>query len=512
MRHSLFFALQLFLLLFYQSFVAQPFGLQYRDQFYYATALSYPSDGNYRVLALGAVPGQYSYSKIFVYNGDLNLIDSIPLLKGCRPERNEPLKVNDRLYWAVTFNDTLNSSGGAVSVLVLDTFYRFKALHKLNGYYPGSLSSVNLAKIGNRFYTSYFKDNNTAVIYKLDTQFTKLDSVKYTINPADVRPFGDKLMVSSTGTTVYPCTGKYNGSLKMTLLDTSLIQNSCFTFDSVGFFTAPNYPPVQRVRLLANPGSTKTIPISNTKFLTLGSSGINYSMGSGKLAIVNTILNNTNQIVKTNVFGNATANTNYFENSNFVSVKKNEIVSVGCIGNDFQYPAIAQPQKTKLFVNKIDTLGNVIWVKEHGGDMFYRPGSIVFTSDGGCLIAGWRYDTTTMKSQGFNGQSVFESFLLKLDANGNYNAVGLIQNGKMQATSGRCYPNPTNQSLTFDLPFQKKCELSISDSYGREVLRIKDYENFTPVDISGLPTGIYLYTLHSENKQHCGKFCKSPEY
>lgn len=489
---------------------AQVFGTQYRQQFTYVTALSYPADGNSRVLATAANPGLWLFSKIYVYNSSLALIDSIPLLKGTVPQRNEPIKINNRLYWPVIYYDTLNNLGGKFSVLELDTFYRHVALHKLNNYDPiAFLTNVNIAHISNRFYVSYISElsTSTSVIYKLDNQFLKLDSVRYSGALTDMNCFGNFLMISGATSTL--CPGQYAATMKMTILDTNFTVQNCYSFDSLGAYVPPPNYIAQRVGIKPISSSSKTIPISKTKVFAAGSSPFRYQIMVPVMdGIVNAILSNNNQVISLSVFGNSVTNTNYFENSNFAAVKKNQIITVGCIGNDFQYFGIVQPQKTKIFVNKLDTMGNVIWVKELGGDMFYRPASIVFTPDDGCLIAGFRYDSTTMKSTDSFNQLVYESFLLRLDANGEILDVGIIENGKINPYPIKCFPNPSGDKIYFDFLFRDSVELIVYSTLGSEALKMKDYPNLSALDISALDKGIYFYKVLTKTKSYSGKFIK----
>lgn len=482
--------------------LGQIFGLQYREQLFYGTALSNISEDSYQVLAIGSKPGFYPLCKVFKYDNAFQFLDSVELLKGIIPQRNEPLKKNGRLYWPAVYWDTLGITGGALAILELDTFYNHLALHKVNAPIFASLSSVNLTQIGTRYYTAYVKDFTITVVYKLDSQFHILDSTVFNTGATDLHSLDKQIMISMDGNGNYPCPGKSAQILKTVVLDTNLNQTNCFSFDSLGFYPAPLGFPLQRIWIRAKPfNPAKTVRLSDTRFLAVGYGGKpGYQSNPGQFAAINSILDKDFNIVKTLDFTGSDTNTTYLDYTNFVAVQGNKILTVGCIGDNMQHYIL---QKTKIFVNKIDTNGNVLWKREYGGEMYYRATSIVFTKDNGCLIAGWRYDTTTM-----NNIHVWESFLLKLDEHGNFNSVGIFENGKLRSNSVKCFPNPGRKTIHLDIPFMDECDLKIKDIFGSQIISIPSYKSRSEIDVSGLTPGTYIYTVASKKEGFSGKFLK----
>jgi hypothetical protein len=81
-----------------------------------------------------------------------------------------------------------------------------------------------------------------------------------------------------------------------------------------------------------------------------------------------------------------------------------------------------------------------------------------------------------------------------------------------QYTLGQNYPNPSTgfSSITYAVPTQASITLSVSDLLGREVRRVESktlssgtYQS--KIDMSGLPNGTYLYTLHANDRILQGK-------
>ncbi len=226
-------------------------------------------------------------------------------------------------------------------------------------------------------------------------------------------------------------------------------------------------------------------------------------------ALVNAIFDQNDAIIKTNVISNNFINTNYPSYGNKpYAVQLPYIITVAAIGftNIPSWPPPFYPyyheQKSKLVVNKTDTMGNVIWIKEYGGEMNYVGRSIAFTSDGGCVISGTRYDSTMYSPR------VSENFLLKLDANGNLNTVGLGKEFSRNGTSIRCYPNPGTDHIYFDVPFEEKIFIEVYNNLGALVLSVGDYKTMTSINISDLKPNLYYYKVQTRLNNYSGKFIK----
>jgi hypothetical protein len=493
----------LFLLLI-KSSPGQFFGIQFREQFYYCTILNYPSDGFHRVLAMAVKPGSYPQCKIYRYNSSLLLTDSLELIKGAIMDRNEPTLWNNRLLFAASFYDSIpGSNGGSESVLEVDTGYHHIALHKIK-FFSGTTISVKTCVLGNSFYVGFTRNYTSSVIYKLDHQFQVVDSVVLPQLLFGMEVLGDKIILSTSGSTLAPCTGN-NGGLKIGKLDSNLTITSCYSADSVGSFYTPGYPYQQKIGIRVHFGiAGKAIPISSTRLFAAGYTGINYqTMVPGHLAASNTIFDRNLNVISTTVHTNSASNVNYFDFSNFASCRNNEIVTVACVGNDFQYPGMMQPQATKILITNSDTLGNLRWAREFGGDMFYRPNSIAFATDGGYVVSGRRYDSTRM-----HDPDVSESFLLKLDKNGFINPLGVSDHEKAAVV---CYPNPATDNIRFILPDFSGNNLVISDICNQQILSFDGYKSGDLIDLSRVKPGIYLYCISGKGYTSTGKFIKTED-
>ena len=72
----------------------------------------------------------------------------------------------------------------------------------------------------------------------------------------------------------------------------------------------------------------------------------------------------------------------------------------------------------------------------------------------------------------------------------------------------KIYPNPSNDKIFFDIPFQDNIEITVFSTLGSEVLKIKDYPNLSALNVSGLKDGVYLYKVRTKTNNYSGKFVK----
>ena len=286
-------------------------------------------------------------------------------------------------------------------------------------------------------------------------------------------------------------------SSQMITMDTTLSVVNTYNIDSLTYVNPG---------CLSNIGvrnySFKVLPISNQKKIILGNfPAVFNSNCDSRDALVHSILNNNNQILNTNLISNPNYGIDYLDNTNFAELKNNTIYTISNINYNFQSPLLIQPQKTAIKITKLDTSNNIIWSREFGNDMFYRSVSITTTLDSGCLVSGIRYDSTTMYP------NVVENFILKLDKNGNNQTTLIKEYDKY--TNHKCFPNPTNDLLYFDIPFLLKYKLEFYSLNGELLFSNSDYGNLDPISTKSLASGMYFYKINTSNKTYSGKFIKN---
>ncbi|MCU0359755.1 MAG: T9SS type A sorting domain-containing protein [Bacteroidia bacterium] len=487
------------------SSFAQFFGILTRyPQNNYQCILEFPKDNKHRVLNwVYSSQDQLYKSQILVYNPDFTFFDSINLLRNLIPISVEPIYESNRYLWPAVFTDssTFNPSIQQFVVLETDTSYHFVDLHKMGALTFSAIQPFNIINIGSSYYTG-FTDflTSSSKIYKLNAQLIKTDSIALNAKINSLSVQNNFLLISGIG---FPCSN-VNGNFQKASLDTNFQFVDCFTLKNLIVNTGPC---TQTVGIWPYANSL-IFTLSNTKCFALGNYDIIYNaVCDDWYGMVNSVLDNNNVILQTNFISSSFTNTSYMDYSiSHWCFKNNKILTVGIEGHNFQIGSSisGQPQTTKFVINKFDTLGNLIWTKKHGGDMYYRSKSIKYTLDGGILIAGMRYDSSNHALP----VGVMESFLLKLDSNGNFSPV-LIPEVGAKLDKIKCYPNPTSNKLHFDLPLEQEISLCIFDLFGKEVLRENFIKSNQPIDVEGLSTGLYIYKVTHNQKQYSGKFIKS---
>ena len=494
-----------------QSLNAQFFGLrQISPENYYHQILDYPNDSNYRVLNIRYPLSIYNQQKcqILKFNPTLTLKDSTELIKGYYPINN-PLKINSKLFWLCSYSDTTQSSlNNNISILELDSSYHYLNSHAITSTNAYNHSTSNLIQIQSRYYLAVneYSNNNflNSKIFKLNAQFQELDSLIFNGEIIDFCRAGNNLLINTGGIST-SCSIQNSGKQTILKLDTSFAINSCFEASNLSIYSLNGVPNNVDIRYY----DSKLISSSSTKFILVGNTYIYYELSKPPITSMVVGIINNNQSIKTTVFTNTVATTGHINRVEGVSIKSNTILTIGCINYNFQsINPIQQKQKTKLIILNMDTLGNLRWNREFGGDMFYLPGNIKLINND-VIVSGLRYDSAYATSIGMT--NIGQSFLLKLDVNGNYNALGLTENGKNVSNQIKCFPNPAQQTLFFDVPFEENIEVEIFDLLGRRVLRKENYKNYTAINIEGLVQGAYLYQIKTKTSFYSGKFLKTSD-
>ena len=149
-----------------------------------------------------------------------------------------------------------------------------------------------------------------------------------------------------------------------------------------------------------------------------------------------------------------------------------------------------------------DSLLNVRWERFYGGDAYYIQRVTIATNDGGCLLAGERYDyqnTTELER---------DIYILKL------NSEGLLTNTsekpQVQMHEALVFPNPGTDYLKVRVAAQYP--QSIFELYninGNKILSEKITGRWGRVETTFLPTGTYVYKIYNqEGLYETGKWVK----
>lgn len=472
------------------------------DVFYCLLPSNNPDDiFVYQMSGRNNLTGELKRHKVLKYHNYI-LQDSMDFPLGFVP-LGYPIKDKKNYYWQSLYLDTtINSPNTQIAyILKLDSNYNTIAYKRVSdGSLPPLELPSSIAKINNHFFISIKNiTNNTSTIYKLDTLLNE-------INKFDITSIGSSIWEINSSTSKnlilsgnnFPTTSPFGAGQKLEL-DTNLNILNTFDLDSL---TYVNPGCLQKISI--HPSLFKIIQITKHKQLILGKSYVVYNSScNNKFAAVHSVIDNNNQILNTQLVKDSTQNISYIETTNNVHVKESYILTVAIKNYNYQVAGtLLQPQKTSILVCKLDTMGNVIWKKSYGKDMFYRPTSIIQAKDSSILIAGIRCDTATVQA------GIPESFILKLDKNGNMLNVGVKDYLTKDYQSFKCYPNPSNSIIHFDVPLLDTYTVTVYDILGKKVYEATDYKNKSSIDMVNLNVGTYNYVIKTKNSVYNGKFLK----
>ncbi len=521
MRIGFSFLVCLFVLSF-SKYKSQVFGLNLHHNYFYSVALQYPMDSNYRVFVW-----DHSYRvkptkspSIKIYNFKHQLVKTIALPRGmASPYEGPPLKDGNKLLWPCAYWDTttLVNPIYQMGVLELDTMYNPIKMHKIGPKTDSNsiYGPTGIVSLPNGYVIGGFKSHPTSnsgsatKLYRLDKNFSVLDSTEILsqLSIENNTSYNYQIM-ALTDRLSTPC--MLSSIKQKIILDTNLAIINCQVMDSLGFDSCKNNGTTfSNKKTITHHGWG--FALSKTKTFVLGEYlySCRLTPPNSDEVIVNAVFSGST-VVKSNFLWNPSEKTNYPVqwNTNY-AVKLPYIISVAAVGFTFQpnFPPPFFPyfsmQKSKLFVTKTDTMGNIIWSKSYGGNMNYFGRGVAFTFDGGCVIAGTRYDSTSMYAT-----HVSENFLLKIDPSGNFVDVSIFKADGKIVSPIKCFPNPADNTVHFDVPFEEDMCIEVYNQLGQKVLEKREYKNADPIDLNQLPNNLYYYTIKTKTNSYSGKFLK----
>ena len=150
-----------------------------------------------------------------------------------------------------------------------------------------------------------------------------------------------------------------------------------------------------------------------------------------------------------------------------------------------------------------DSMLKIRWEHFYGGDACYNLVKIVATSDGGCIMAGTRFDYV-------NHPNLLKRdiYILKVNSEGLLTTTGgkplpLVHNAIV-------YPNPGNGQLRVRVAVQYKQSLfRLFDINGKEVLQQRIEGKTALFNTAFLPKGTYVYKITGDKGLYeSGKWIK----
>lgn len=202
-----------------------------------------------------------------------------------------------------------------------------------------------------------------------------------------------------------------------------------------------------------------------------------------QLGIIETDLQNN--LLKYNDFGKNDT-TDYPGNHNTMDFLEIDNIYYGGTSN-LTYPYFSTIPSW-LLLNKIDEDLNLKWQKYYGGDACYLLMSILLTQDGGCVLAGSRFDYQTQNQER-------DVYILKVNEDG---LITWARNIPKVTKEILIYPNPGNDKI-YIKTFKVNLSIELFDSKGHEMIKHKIINQNINLNTSNLNSGVYLYRILNEN-------------
>jgi len=147
-----------------------------------------------------------------------------------------------------------------------------------------------------------------------------------------------------------------------------------------------------------------------------------------------------------------------------------------------------QPVPTWFVVLQTDSLLNIRWERFYGGNANHLMTNLIATRDGGCLVAGTRYD--------YLNDPVPQTDIIVLKLNSEGLLVGQNELQQSLLREAIVYPNPGSTLMQVRLAVQHPTALlELFDSQGKLVLSQQLHEKESRISTAHLPTGNYIYRL-----------------
>ena len=147
------------------------------------------------------------------------------------------------------------------------------------------------------------------------------------------------------------------------------------------------------------------------------------------------------------------------------------------------YPFVQDTSQFVLY--KLDKNYNLLWTKRYGQNALYEMQGLLATSDGGCLMYGYRYDYNTIPRT--------EAYIIKVDGNGFISSETSIP---LSIPTLQLAPNPGNNIVQALLPNNwQSLDFRFFDYSGKVVKSIHlTYPN-KELDLSDLNSGLYIFQV-----------------
>ncbi len=172
------------------------------------------------------------------------------------------------------------------------------------------------------------------------------------------------------------------------------------------------------------------------------------------------------------------------------------------IGGTTNFLFSLSPSPSWYFIIQADSNLNIRWERFYGGDARYTMCKIIASNDGGCIIAGTRYNYQNVTEE------ELDIYILKLNSEGLL--VGTPEKPTIEMHEALVFPNPGTNYLKVRIAAQHKQSMfELYDINGRQVLTQQIFGKWGEVNTVSLTSGTYIYKIYNTEGLHeSGKWIK----
>ena len=177
---------------------------------------------------------------------------------------------------------------------------------------------------------------------------------------------------------------------------------------------------------------------------------------------------------------------------NGIDLNNKDTVFIGGTENLYVYNPYYANQPSWFVILQTDSLLNKRWERFYGGDAYYVMNNLIATNDGGCIVAGTRYDYLNAP------ENMLDIVILKLDSNGLITNMEETEESKF--SEAIVYPNPGITEMNIKVAAQHNVStFALYDISGNLVLSKEIHGNNHTINTNHLRQGSYIYTITNNN-------------
>ena len=161
--------------------------------------------------------------------------------------------------------------------------------------------------------------------------------------------------------------------------------------------------------------------------------------------------------------------------------------------HNYSVQTIWSPTKSWFILNKVNSNLELQWQKFYGGDAYYVLWNLIATQDGGCMMAGARFDYLTQDNER-------DLYIVKVNQDGLIVGTG-EELPSISVQDAIVYPNPGNEYFHIQSgPQIGGAVFELFDLSGNRVLTTTLDERVETISTIQLSTGTYPYRITFDNK------------